>query len=96
MVAPPASNTKPQDVKEASSHAVSWLLESWTLETVLGSGSQGYVWRCRHKHDASRMAAVKMLKRTGDAVREVEAYEQLRHYKPHPNVLGVDFGWDDG
>lgn len=79
-----------------SPHIVAELHGRWTLERLLGSGSQGQVWQARHRRRPTKVMAVKLLRKCSDAQREVEAYEQLRHFESHPNVLDAAFGWDDG
>ena len=61
---------------------------------MLGSGSQGEVW-VAHSKLSQRRVAVKLLRKCGDAMREVEAYEQLRKFNGHENVLEVRFGLAD-
>ena len=68
----------------------------WNLETIIGSGSQGEVWSACSKVNPKRKMAVKLLRNNNDAVREVEAFEQLRKFAQHDNVLNVRFGLSDG
>lgn len=81
--------------KDEPEHLVDQLCDTWTLERLLGRGSQGQVWRVRHKSRRS-LAAVKLLRNSTDAKHEVQAYEQLRLFTPHPHVLDVAFGLDNG
>ena len=77
-------------------HVVASLYDSWSLERLLGSGSQGEVWLARERRNHSQVAAVKLMKNSIDARHECDAYDQLRQFVPHPHVLEVGFGITDG
>ena len=77
-------------------NVIAKLEQHWVLERRLGSGSQGQVWSARSRNLPERVAAVKLLRNGSDAMREIAAYEQLRGFPSHPNVLAVCFGLSDG
>ena len=58
-------------------YTVAELHDRWVLERLLGSGSQGQVWRARERKAPSNVIAIKCLRDCQDARYEIEAYEQL-------------------
>lgn len=76
-------------------NVVARLEDDWHIDHLLGSGSQGQVWVAHSRWHPKRKAAVKLLRYCGDAQREIAAYERLRTFAPHPNVLDVQFGLAD-
>ena len=91
------AESKAMVADEPPTHLVQSLLDCWSLERLLGSGSQGQVWLARGRFAAAQqVAAVKLLRNCSDARHEVEAYEQLRRFVPHPHILDVGFGLTDG
>ena len=93
----PTAPDEGADEKVEPQHAVPSLCDSWSLERLLGSGSQGHVWLARRKaeHATPKYAAVKLLKNCSDARKEVDAYDLLRNFDPHPHVLDAIFGFVD-
>ena len=90
-----ASSRTASDDSDAP-YTVAELHDRWVLERLLGSGSQGQVWRARERKAPSNVVAIKCLRDCQDARYEIEAYEQLRNYEIHPHVLDVSFGLCDG
>lgn len=89
---PPNSGAPADAAADAApKHTTTALLNSWTLERLLGSGSQGQVWRARNTSDVKSTAAVKLLRNCTDARHEIAAYERLCLYEAHPNVLDARF-----
>ena len=84
-------------IKEAAMpiNVVARLEEDWHIDKLLGSGSQGQVWIAHSLWHPEKRVAVKLLRYCGDAQREVAAYERLRTFDRHPNVLDVQFGLAD-
>ena len=72
-------------------HAVATLHDNWSLERLLGSGSQGQVWHARHKRDTKATCAMKLLRNCTDARNEVAAYNRLAEFAPHPHLLHAAF-----
>ena len=84
-----------QPAQDSPHNVIPALLPHWQLERRIGSGSQGEVWRARSRHNHNRVSAVKLLRACKDAQTEVAAYERLRKFAAHPNVLAVRFALVD-
>ena len=80
------------DVPHIVSQAVPELEAQWELTARLGEGRYGVVWAASNKTDATSTAAVKLC---SDSVRELAAYERLRLFERHPNVLDLRFVFSD-
>ena len=80
------------DEESRPKEIVDGLLQQHELKSLLGSGSQGEVWRAvdRATGDAS---AVKLLQTSADAQNELKAYRMLSRTHAHPNLLPLMYSF---
>ena len=84
--------TEAMEEENRPKQTVDGLLEQYELTSLLGSGSQGEVWRAINRATRSE-SAVKLLKSSDDAQNELRAYRLLSRAHAHPNLLPLMYSF---
>ena len=80
-----------EELQRQPSNVIQAIEEHWTLESLLGVGSQAKAWAATSKKTIERVA-VRLMKMSPDALREIEVLHQLHKFPLHRNIVEIQFG----